>query len=284
MEINMGKLEECNGFLRDHTDNFFIDRYRLGYHLSSPCGWMNDPHNPILFQGQYHVFFNLFPYEAEGFRPKFWGHAVSEDMVDFTFLPCALAPDSDLDKNGCASGCAVVKDGRVYLIYTGKNEEREPRELQVIAVSEDGIKFIKPDCNPILKVDGVTGQNCRDPRAWEQSGKYYMLLGNTDEGNGRALLFSSKDLFKWDDEGVFCSGNGSQGYMWECPDYVRINSDEFLILSAEGMSNMRSVRFTLRELRTEEAGDSGKTAVMFLTMVLIFTRHRHTKAETAKKC
>lgn len=246
----MTLLEKCNAFLREHIEDFYNDDYRLGYHLTSPYGWMNDPHNPVLFNGKYHIFFNLFPFEPEGFRAKFWAHVVSDDMVNFTYLPCAIAPDSHFDKDGCASGCVVVKNGKIYLIYTARSLDRKPKEVQAIAVSHDGIHFAKPASNPIVVTDPVTGENCRDPRVWSKGDVYYMILGNTSGEHGRALLFSSTDLYSWTYEGVFCQSEGSQGFMWECPDYFRINGKDVLIVSSillsdnTGIENQKTIYIT----------------------------------------
>ena len=39
-------------------------RYRPGYHLSVPAGWLNDPNGFGLFQGRYHLFFQYHPYDT----------------------------------------------------------------------------------------------------------------------------------------------------------------------------------------------------------------------------
>ena len=52
-----------------------------------------------------------------------WGHAVSDDLLHWTYLPCALAPDQVYDGFGCFSGSAIeLKDGRHLLLYTGVEE------------------------------------------------------------------------------------------------------------------------------------------------------------------
>lgn len=49
-------------------------RYRLGYHLMAPAGWINDPNGLCYFQGYYHVFYQYHPYSAT-WGPMSWGHA-----------------------------------------------------------------------------------------------------------------------------------------------------------------------------------------------------------------
>ena len=85
---------------------------RPSFHLSSRVGWMNDPNGFSYYQGKYHLFYQYYPYESK-WGPMHWGHAVSEDLLHWEYLPAALAPDTPADKDGCFSGSAVeLADGR----------------------------------------------------------------------------------------------------------------------------------------------------------------------------
>lgn len=73
---------------------------------------MNDPNGFSFYQGKFHLFYQYHPYSTQ-WGPMHWGHAVSEDMLRWEYLPAALAPDQDYDANGCFSGSAVeLEDGR----------------------------------------------------------------------------------------------------------------------------------------------------------------------------
>jgi len=54
-----------------------------------------------------------------------WGHAKSQDLVNWEHLPVALEPTPHgLDQHGCFSGCATVDlDGRPSLLYTGVSSD-----------------------------------------------------------------------------------------------------------------------------------------------------------------
>ena len=65
---------------------------RLRYHFEPQKGWMNDPNGLCFFKGQYHAFFQHYPY-APKWGQMHWGHAVSEDLVHWTEFPIALFPD-----------------------------------------------------------------------------------------------------------------------------------------------------------------------------------------------
>ena len=87
------------------------EKWRPRFHFSSPCGFLNDPHNPVWFRGEYHIFFQYFPQQAEAVRPKCWGHLTTRDFCSWRLLPAAIAPDTELDRDGCASGSALVLGG-----------------------------------------------------------------------------------------------------------------------------------------------------------------------------
>lgn len=70
------------------------DPHRPTYHFLPPSNWMNDPNGLIHWNGTYHLFYQYNPNGA------FWGtmhrgHAKSDDLVHWTHMPIALAPDPD---------------------------------------------------------------------------------------------------------------------------------------------------------------------------------------------
>ena len=98
---------------------FIKDEDRPAFHLSPRIGWMNDPNGFSLYKGQYHLFYQYHPYSTQ-WGPMHWGHVVSSDMLRWTYLPAAIAPDQEYDQNGCFSGSALeLDDGRQLLLYTG---------------------------------------------------------------------------------------------------------------------------------------------------------------------
>ncbi|MGN1338798.1 MAG: glycoside hydrolase family 32 protein, partial [Oscillospiraceae bacterium] len=87
-------------------------------HLKAPRGWINDPNGFIYYNGEYHLFYQHFPYAARWGRMH-WGHAVSSDLMNWKHLDIALFPTKTDDMDGCFSGSAIEKDGAMHLLYTG---------------------------------------------------------------------------------------------------------------------------------------------------------------------
>lgn len=120
---------------------------RPAFHVTPPVGWMNDPNGFSLYQGEYHLFYQYHPYSTQ-WGPMHWGHCKTKDFVKWEQLPCALAPDTDYDGQGCFSGSAVEHEGKHILMYTSVREletedgARVIRQTQSIAVG-DGLNYTK---------------------------------------------------------------------------------------------------------------------------------------------
>ncbi|MBO5102364.1 MAG: glycoside hydrolase family 32 protein [Clostridia bacterium] len=193
------------------------------FHITGEVGWINDPNGLIYYNGRYHAFFQHHPYDTK-WGPMHWGHVVSEDLTNWKYLPNALTPGGDGDKNGCFSGSAIVYDGRLWLLYTGFTENQggdSIRQLQCLAESSDGITFKKHGI--VIGEDdlpeGYSPSDFRDPKVWRHGGLFWCIVAARKlDGRGRILLYKSADLFKWEFVGDLF-GKDSAGIMIECPDY-----------------------------------------------------------------
>lgn len=218
---------------------------RQKYHFMPQTGWMNDPNGLIFFKGKYHYFFQFNPYN--GFWDYMhWGHAVSEDLIHWEYLPLALAPSERYDdhqRGGCFSGSAIEHDGKLFLMFTGTtNEGNGFEQTQCIAYSEDGIHFEKYSGNPVLQApEGVPADFFRDPKVWKHENTYYMICGGSKEGMARALLYKSEDMFHWEFFNVLAESRGEWGYMWECPDFYPVGDKYVLMFSPMGAGQRTSV-------------------------------------------
>ncbi|MDQ0245126.1 beta-fructofuranosidase [Bacillus fengqiuensis] len=215
------------------------DRYRLGYHIMALANWINDPNGLIQYKGEYHVFYQHHPYD-ENWGPMHWGHVKSKDLVHWEHLPIALAPTEAYEKDGCFSGSAVDDNGVLTLIYTGNifvdREKDILDQSQCIATSTDGIHFTKETGNPVILKHPEEGSgHFRDPKVWKHEDHWYMVLGTRKEDIGKVVLYKSKDLRQWEYLGVLAESDGTEGYMWECPDFFEIGGKHVLLFSPQGI-------------------------------------------------
>lgn len=211
-------------------------KYLPQYHLHPPTGWMNDPNGFVYYRGEYHLFYQHYPYESI-WGPMHWGHAKTKDFIHWEDLPVALEPTEDYEKDGCFSGSAIEKDGKLYLMYTGHyNRNGRRREVQCIASSSDGIHFEKHPNNPVISElelgDHGMIEEFRDPKVFEHDGAYYAVVASkTKDNRGLILMFKSEDLINWSFFSKVLEGSINQGIMWECPDLFPLDGKWVMIFS-----------------------------------------------------
>ncbi|BDD43039.1 glycoside hydrolase family 32 protein [Streptococcus ruminantium] len=232
----MKTVEQANQFIQ--TEKLAINpNFKPHVHLSPEVGWLNDPNGFVFFRGEYHLFYQYNPYDSV-WGPMHWGHAKSKDLINWEYLPVALAPDKDYDKDGCFSGSAIVKDDVLWLMYTGNivGEDGAVRQVQNMAYSKDGIHFEKIEQNPVATEDllpeEVIANDFRDPKIFEKNGRYYSVVATKHkDGVGCIVLLGTDNLLEWQFESIFLKGEGHQGPVWECPDYFEVDGQEYLIVS-----------------------------------------------------
>ena len=216
------------------------------FHMTAGVGWINDPNGFSLYKGEYHLFFQYYPYDTK-WGPMHWGHVKTSDFVRWERLPAALAPDTDYDRNGCFSGSSVeLPDGRQLLMYTGvrnirrRNGKIDSFQTQCIAVG-DGVDYDKYEANPVIDAstlpEGASVHDFRDPKIWREDGKFYAVIGNRPEdGSGSILLYESEDAVHWQFVSVLAACHNQYGRMWECPDFFELDGKHVLLVSPQEMA------------------------------------------------
>lgn len=215
------------------------DRHRPQYHLLPPGHWMNEPHGPIYYDGQYHLFYQFNP-RGPYWHHIHWGHWVSDDLVHWRHLPPALSPEDDaLDPDGCWSGGATYdEDGVPALFYTAGDMSRTPNQAVVTASPSDPddpdlIEWGKSDDYAIEKPRGIglRENDFRDPFVWKEGEVWYCLVGSGVEGNGgTALIYSSRSFEDWQFRGHLYRSDYDDypelGQVWELPVLLPIGEDD----------------------------------------------------------
>lgn len=225
-------IEKAQKYIKENKSKV-NPQYRLKFHVMPEIGWMNDPNGLSFFRGNYHIFYQHYPYESV-WGDMHWGHVISKDLIKYEYAPIALAPDQE-DESGCYSGGGLVKDDKLYLFYTKHYEANDvKKETQGIAISDDGIHFIKRK-KPIIDENTFTHfaspSDNRDPVPYEKNGKYYIILGTTNTLNqGKFITFVSDDLkdFKYHDT---IENHRLFGTMAECPDLIDTDGVNVLLYS-----------------------------------------------------
>lgn len=231
---------ECIGQTVDlyATQDFSQDIYRPVYHLMPPGKWMNEPHAPFFYKGNYHIFYQANPH-APVWDNLCWGHLVSEDMVGWKDAGIALYPDEEnIDIDGCWSGSACLdENGDPLLFYTAGNNKELPNQGVAVAHPEN---TDDPKLRKWVK-DGVVLRQTlgmgflgefRDPFVWRKNDTYYCLVGSGDENNGggNALVYTSTDLKTFTCHGFVTEYDYEQceevGHVWELPVLLPLNNEK----------------------------------------------------------
>ncbi len=235
--------------------------WELGFHLRSPRSWLNDPNGACQFRGDYYLYYqynDAWPTSDQ----KAWGLFVSPDLVHWRYEGVPIEPSIPEDRHGVYSGCTVVERGaaadggdRLRAFYTGDvvtdDPDRSPMDVgriyggreanQITCASDDGIHY--GEKTVLLRTadyPDACGLHVRDPKVWWQDGAYHMLLGARHVNNhGMCLVYDSADGLSWEFR-QFINPAYPFGYMWECPNVVRLaDGTEYLAFSPQGLPRQR---------------------------------------------
>ncbi len=207
--------------------------HRHTFHAMPPIGWMNDPNGFHYAFGKYHLFYQFYPYGAK-WGAMHWGHYTTQDFIHWRLEPTALAPDGEFDRDGCYSGTAIIKDGKLYLMYTSVLADKQTQSL---AVSSDGIRFEKLGevigSNQLPK--GALRTEFRDPKVFSRNGTYYSLMGSrTMNDEGQILLYRSPDLMNWEFVSAVRRDKLTTRGIYECPDFFTLDGTDVMFASPQG--------------------------------------------------
>jgi beta-fructofuranosidase len=235
------------------------------YHVTAERNWLNDPNGPIHWDGRYHLFFQTNPQAPHWDRPH-WGHVSSADLVTWSRHPMALSPGADgPDREGCWSGCARAMDGEPVIFYTGVAGEGHDRVESICRAvgSPDLERWTKDRSNPLaVPPDSLRSRYHRDPFLWQDGDGWHLLLGSgTVEGkhHGRALVYHSPDGRSWSYGGVFFEAPRrvegiDLGEVWECPQLLRFEHGDVLVLSVKDPGSERPLLYSVYFVGEVRAG------------------------------
>lgn len=212
---------------RNYLNDLYKEEHRPQIHFSAIRGWINDPNGLVYYDGEYHLYFQSYPYGYYWGQPH-WGHAVSEDLIHWKQLDDAILRH---ELGGIYSGSSVVdkentsgfnngdEDVIVAFYTTTRILDGKEAATQNIAYSNDrGRTFTDYENNPIIgdRFDVWQTDNSRDPKViWhEPSQKWVMVLY---EAIGHSF-FTSDNLKDWEYQSHINT-------FWECPELFELAVD-----------------------------------------------------------
>ncbi|HEY5715087.1 MAG TPA: glycoside hydrolase family 32 protein, partial [Psychromonas sp.] len=209
------------------------DKYTPQLHFKAPFGWLNDPNGLMFANQQWHLFYQYYPMDNV-WGPMHWGHAVSDNLVDWTHCPIALAPDEMgnmfsgsgiIDKDNCSGLFAGPSENNLVVFYTAsKYDGLQDHQSQCLAYSVDGgIRWTKYANNPVIANPDLPCY--RDPKViWIEEVKHWILLVTHGQSIG---FYKSTNLTSWEMVSEFGEKDGlhSKG-PWECPDLFPLTAED----------------------------------------------------------
>jgi beta-fructofuranosidase len=181
------------------------------------------------------------------------GHAVSQDLRQWTILPDALRPSErsgDFDDNTTWTGSIIHHDGCWYLFYTGSMRADKGLVQRIgMATSNDLIHWEKAAHNPLIVADPqwyeLLDLNLWHDQAWRdphvvrdpQNGEFHAFITarvNYGAKDGRGVIAHavSRDLLQWQVQPPVTTP-GDFGQM-EVPQLLHIGSLYYLLFSTGG--------------------------------------------------
>lgn len=209
---------EING-----SASLYKELNRPQFHFTVKRGWSNDVNGPIYYKGQYHLFWQAFPFGVNWDTDfMYWGHAVSRDLIHWEELPPALMPDN---LGAPWSGSSLIdhkNDGgwgkdALVLVYTAFNRFSH-KQVQCIAYSTDGgVTFTHFKGNPVLDSNRELGTTeTRDPKVfWYEPTRHWVMVLFEKDGMS---FYTSTDLKSWTRQSHFIG-------LHECPDFFELPID-----------------------------------------------------------
>ena len=231
LEVNDTEINELKGIVDSCP-------YRQRFHIQPTTGLLNDPNGFSYYNGEYHLFYQWFPLgPVHGI--KHWYHVASKDLVYWRDYGVAIIPTEYFESHGAFSGSGIVKNDRLYLFYTGntRNSEWTRHSYQCLAIMDRSNRITKNN-NPIIKeIPSSYTDNFRDPKVFKEGEKYYCLIGAQKKANnlGAIVLYESNNLLDWNFKGEIKTNFFGNGFMWECPDYIKFDNKGVLIFCPQGL-------------------------------------------------
>lgn len=169
-----------------------------------------------------------------GYHP--WGLLRTEDYCSYEDMGIVLPYGNDAKDQDIAlgTGC-VIKDqnGGYHAFYTGHNDFYSPKEAIMHATSPDMLNWTKIPEDTFIAGPDYSLDDFRDPYVFyvEEEQCWWMLVVTRAGGTGVIARYTSRDLSKWEDQGVFFTDDMGYGTNMECPTLLKFGGFWYLSFS-----------------------------------------------------
>lgn len=214
-------------------------RWRLGYHIQPTTGLLNDPNGFSYYNGQWHLFYQTFPFgPVHGL--KSWNLLTSSDLVHWQDKGLKLLPDQPFDAQGVYSGSALPIGEKLFITYNGNVRDdqwvRHPKQNGAWLQADESVtKLAQPLIDDVP--EGYT-DHFRDPQIVEHEGYYYLFLGaQRIDKTGHIVAYRAQQVTgPWTFLGEVDMGSTPWGYMIECPNLVFIDHRPVILFCPQGIA------------------------------------------------
>jgi beta-fructofuranosidase/levanase len=199
------------------------EAWRPRFHYSPARNWMNDPNGLVYVDGEYHLYYQYNPFDAQWGNIS-WGHAVSTDLMSWRELPVAISAT----RNVMAFSGSVVVDHHNTAGFAPAGS-RAPAMLacftafdpvtkiqsQHLAYSLDrGRNYVPYAGNPIIDIGS---KEFRDPNVfWHEPTKRWVMLV-VAALEQQVWFYTSADFKNWTKVSTFGPAGSAANNIWEVP-------------------------------------------------------------------
>ncbi len=160
------------------------DKNRPKFHFCVPfdLGFPADPNAVFFACGRWHLMY-IYESREDSYR---WGHAISADLVHWSFLDDALIPD-ETDGGIYSGGVLLEEDGRAVISYWALGRGNKNGGIRIATAYPplyekwNKMSGYAVECREwgISYRENTSELACADPgNLWKEGDKYYMQTGN----------------------------------------------------------------------------------------------------------
>lgn len=200
-------------------DRLYSEMWRPQFHYSDPDSWLNDPNGLVYADGVWHMYYQATPHSNQS-GAKYWGHAISKDLVHWEFIDYPLKPDATGDM---WSGGAVADPENLSGFFDNTDKTgiiaaySTHKQTIGFAYSDDGgMTFNKFSTSaPVIKNPGAN--DFRDPCLfyYPEEEKWKVAIAG-----GYLRIYESDNLYDW----TLCSTSST--IQTECPCLFRMTIED----------------------------------------------------------